>query len=406
MILDYFHLALKNLRHRGIRSWLTLIGIFIGIATVVALISLGGGLKSAILSQFGISSTEVIEVQAGGLNSYGPPGSGVVNPLTMSDVRAIERLSSVEEAIPRHIATIKTEFNDKLVIGLAIDIPEGSERELVYEIMDIEPLEGRLLEDGDTNKVVLGNNFYFEDKSGFEKSVRVGNSITINGEKYQVKGIINKKGSFIFDQIIFLNENDLKIISDYGETVDFIGVKVKNKDLVSTAENEIEDLLRDRRNVRLGEEDFEVSTPEAALSSVNQIITGIQIFIVMIAAISIIVGSIGIVNTMTTSVLERTKEIGIMKAIGAKNSDIFYQFFIEAGLLGMVGGIAGIIMGVAIGYFGTFSINIFLGASSAPEINWILIMGTFAGSFCIGAIAGIVPALHAANQRPVEALRS
>src|SRR3989338_11347155 len=123
MILDYASIAFRNLKHRGIRSWLTLIGIFIGIATVVSLISLGGGLKMAILSQFGISSTEVIEVQAGGLNSFGPPGSGVINPLTIEDVEAIERLNSVDQAIPRHIATIKTEFNDKLVIGLAIDIP-------------------------------------------------------------------------------------------------------------------------------------------------------------------------------------------------------------------------------------------------------------------------------------------
>ena len=123
MILDYFHLALKNLRHRGIRSWLTLLGIFIGIATVVALISLGGGLKSAILSQFGISSTEVIEVQAGGLNSFGPPGTGAVNLLTIDDVEAIERLSSVEEAIGRHLVTAKMEFNDALFIGIATDIP-------------------------------------------------------------------------------------------------------------------------------------------------------------------------------------------------------------------------------------------------------------------------------------------
>jgi putative ABC transport system permease protein len=253
---------------------------------------------------------------------------------------------------------------------------------------------------------VLGNNFYYEDKNGFNKQIRVGNSITINGKKYQVKGILEKKGSFIFDQIIMLNDEDLKSISDNGDNVDLIGVKVKSKDLVSTAQKEIEDLLRRRRNVKIGEEDFEVSTPEAALSTVNQILTGIQIFIVMIAAISIIVGSLGIVNTMTTSVLERVREIGIMKAIGAKNSDIFYQFLIEAGLLGMVGGLAGIIFGMGIGYLGTFSINSFLGATTSPQINWPLIIITFIGSFVIGAISGIVPAIRAANQKPVEALRS
>ncbi len=406
MFLDYASIAFKNLRRRGIRSWLTLIGIFIGIATVVSLISLGGGLRQAIVSQFGVGSTEVIEVQAGGLNSFGPPGTSVSNPLTEDDVDAISRLNSVDEAIGRKIITVRVEFNDILVIGTASNVAEGNKRDLAYEIMDIEPMEGRLLDDGDSGEVILGNNFYFEDKSGFDKAIRVGNSITLNDNKYQVVGILEKKGSFIFDSIILLNEQDIDTISTEGDNVDYIEVKVKSRDLVGAAELEIEELLRDRRDVKIGEEDFQVSTPEASLSTVNQVLTGIQVFVVMIAAISIIVGSLGIVNTMTTSVLERTKEIGIMKAIGAKNSDIFYQFFIEAGLLGLVGGAVGILFGIAIGYFGTFAINTFLGASTAPEINWILILFTFLGSFCIGAISGIVPAWRAARQRPVEALRS
>ncbi|MBM3231789.1 ABC transporter permease [Candidatus Pacearchaeota archaeon] len=406
MFLDYIHIAFKNLRRRGIRSWLTLLGIFIGIATVVSLISLGGGLRQAIVSQFGISSTEVIQVQAGGLNSFGPPGTSVTNPLTEGDVDAIERLGYVEAAIPRQIVTVKVEYNDFLEIGTATNIVDGKNRDLLYEILDIETVEGKLLDEGDNGKVVLGNNFYFEDKNSFKKEIRVGNSIIINERKFKVNGILKKKGSFIFDQIIILNDNDLRSISAYGDSVDLIAVKVKNKELVASAEKDIENLLRDRRKVKVGEEDFEVSTPQAALSTVDQVLTGIQIFVVMIAAISIVVGSLGIVNTMTTSVLERTKEIGIMKAIGAKNSDIFYQFFIEAGLLGLVGGTLGILFGIVIGYFGTFSINSFLGAATTPEISWTLITFTFLGSFIIGAISGIIPAIRAANQKPVEALRS
>ncbi|MEK6924895.1 MAG: ABC transporter permease [Nanoarchaeota archaeon] len=406
MFLDYTSIAFKNLKRRGIRSWLTLLGIFIGIATVVSLISLGGGLRQAIVSQFGVGNTEVIEVQAGGLNSFGPPGTSVTNPLTDDDVEAIGRIGSVDEAIGRNIVTVRAEFNDVLLIGSATNIPDGSKRDLTYEIMSIEPMEGRLLDDGDSGEVVLGNNFYFEDKSGFDKAVRVGNTITINERKYQVIGVLEKEGSFIFDSIILLNEDDLNSISDERDTVDFIEVKVKSREMIDSAEQDIEELLRDRRDVKIGEEDFEVSTPEASLATVNQVLTGIQIFVVMIAAISIIVGSIGIVNTMTTSVLERTKEIGIMKAIGARNSDIFYQFFIESGLLGLVGGTLGILFGILIGYFGTFAINSFLGAATAPEISWVLILFTFIGSFVIGAISGIVPAIRAANQKPVEALRS
>ncbi|MGV8142490.1 MAG: ABC transporter permease [Candidatus Pacearchaeota archaeon] len=406
MIRDYLLFAVRNIKRRGVRSILTLLGIIIGIATVVSLISLGDGLQNAVLSQFGISSTEIITVQAGGISAVGPPGTGVSKPLTDKDVEDIERINSVDVAIARHIETVRLEFNDKLTIGTAGDVPDGEKRKIFYDIVEIEPEYGKLLEQGDANRVVLGNNFYFADKNGFDKRIDVGDKVTINDKDYQVKGILKKKGSFIFDNIILLNEETLSEISNYGETVDLISVKVKQKDLLDETVKSIEEVLRKNRDVSKGEEDFEVSTPEGALAEVNQIITGIQIFVVMIAAISIFIGAIGIVNTMTTSVLERVKEIGVMKAIGAKNKDIFYQFFIEAGFLGLVGGIIGIIFGTALGYFGTLAINSFLGAETAPQISLFLILTTLLGSFLLGAISGIIPAITAANKNPVEALRN
>ena len=406
MIRDYLLFAFRNVKRRCSRSILTLLGIIIGIATVVSLISLGDGLQNAVLSQFGISSTEIITVQAGGISAVGPPGTGVAKPLTNEDVDSIERINSVDVAIARHIETVRLEFDDKLVIGTAGDIPTGEKRKILYEIIEIEPLYGKLLEEGDSNRVVLGNNFYFADKNGFDKKIDVGDKISINDKDYQVKGILKKKGSFIFDNIVLLNEEVLSEISNYGETVDVISVKVKQKELIDEVQESIEDVLRKNRDVSKGEEDFEVSTPQASLAEVNQIITGIKIFVVMIAAISIFIGAIGIVNTMTTSVLERVKEIGVMKAIGAKNKDIFYQFFIEAGLLGFVGGIIGIIFGTALGYFGTLAINSFLGAQTAPQISLFLILFTLLGSFLLGAVSGIIPAISAANKKPVESLRA
>ncbi|MEA3329564.1 MAG: FtsX-like permease family protein, partial [Nanoarchaeota archaeon] len=182
-------------------------------------------------------------------------------------------------------------------------------------------------------------------------------------------------------------------------------VKVKDKDLLDKAKEDIEKLLRNRRDVKEGEEDFEVSTPDAMLNQVNSILNAIQIFIVIIASIAIFVGAIGIVNTMATSVVERKKEIGIMKSIGARNSHIFMQFFIESGFMGLVGGILGVIVGLGIGYFGTVALNNFVGATTKPEINIPLIFIALVGSFLVGAIAGIIPAMNAARQNPVEALR-
>jgi putative ABC transport system permease protein len=405
MIKDYFWLGIKNLRRRGIRSWLTLLGIVIGIAAVVSLISLGDGLKMAVNSQFGISETEVLTIQAGGLSGYGPPGTGVTKPLTEDDAEAIERLSVVEVAIPRNIETLKIEFNDKSKIGYAASIIEGEKRQYIYDIMDLEAESGRLLKDGDSSKVVLGHGFS-EDTNGFDKAIEVGNKILVQDKEFQVVGILKKKGSFIMDNALLMDDTPLREISGSGTAVDIIAVKVKSKDLMERARVDVERVLRQRRDVKEGEEDFQVSTPEATLGTVNQILNGIQAFIVLIAFASILVGAIGIINTMTTSVLERRRDIGVMKAIGAKNSDIFLQFFIESGLLGLIGGIIGVLIGLVLGITGTLVINNFLGVTTFPKINFVLVFSALIGGFVIGSMAGIAPAMSAAGQRPVEALRS
>ncbi len=404
MLKDYFKYAIGNLRKRKLRSWLTLIGIFIGIAAVVALIGLGDGLKNAISSQFGISTTEVLTIQASGFTGAGPPGSGVVRPLTLDDVDAIKSLSLIQSSIPRNIESGKIEYNDRLVFGILFSIPDGEDRKFSYETLDLELEEGRLLRDGDVDRVVLGYNFHTPD-FGFDESINAGDTITIQGEKFEVVGIIKKKGSFIFDNAVQMNEEPLRDLFNTGEDVDVIVARVKSKEYLEEAKLDVEKLLRKRRDVKMGEEDFTVQTPESALETVNQVLTGVQIFIAIIAGISILVGAIGIINTMLTAVMERKKQIGIMKAIGAKNSDIFLLFLIESGTLGLVGGFIGVILGTLMSFFGTIGINSLIGAEAAPQINFILIISALIGGFLIGAIAGIIPALRAARQEPVDALR-
>lgn len=405
MNLDYFILALKNLKHRGVRSWLTLLGIFIGVAAVVSLIGLGSGLQAAVSSQFGISATEVITVQAGGINSFGAPGSGAANRLTNADVRAIESLSSVDFAIGRNIETFKVEHNDIVVFNAGFGIQEGERGKWSYEMQDIEAGDGRLLRTGDVKKVLLGWNYGQGDKSGFEKAVQVGNKIKLNDETFRVIGIIKKKGSLIIDNAIVISVSDLDGLVDNEDYVDVVSVKVKRSDLMDEAAEDITKLLRERRDVDEGEEDFEVSTPEAMMETVNSVLGGVQAFIIIVASISILVGALGIVNTMTTSVLERRKEIGIMKAIGAKNGQVFMQFFFESGMLGFIGGLVGVVFGTLISVVGIIGINSFIGSELSPVIDFVLIGGALAGSFVVGAVAGIAPAMSAAKQNPVEALR-
>ncbi|MCD4759282.1 ABC transporter permease [archaeon] len=406
MIKDFFSLALKNLKSRGIRSWLTLLGIFIGITAVVSLISLGNGLQLAVASQMGLASNELITVQAGGITGYGPPGSTVVEPITKGDARAIERLSSVEIAVRQNIKSAKVEFNDVVNFRYVGSVSnKEEERDLMQTRANAGPIMGKLVGENDFGKVTLGYNFYDKSEEWGGEAIIPGDTILINDERFEVIGIREKVGSLISDNAVSMLEEDMEDLFEYGNIADLIIVKPKSEDLMDKTKADIEKLLRQRRGVKEGEENFEVSTPESALATINSVLEGVQIFILIVASISIFIGLIGIINTMTTSVMERKKEIGITKSVGARNEHIFSQFFIESSLLGLIGGLAGAIFGTFIGFAGTYGINNLLGTELVPNIDFVLIFLTLLGSFLIGGIAGIIPAMKAAKQNPVEALR-
>lgn len=404
MITDYFVLAWKNLKHRGVRSWLTLLGIFIGVTAVVSLIGLGNGLEMAVSSQFGISSTELITIQASG-GGFGPPGTGTVKSLTKDDFRAVEDVPGLKRIVYRYIRPIQLEYNDNLVFGYVGDLPDGPNREFIYEQLDTGAVDGRLLKDGDFGKVLLGYNFYV-DKVGLGKAVTAGRNVEINGKEFDVIGLVEKKGSFIFDNVVFMNREDMVDLLDLDDEIDAIVAQPNDVNDMAQLKIDIEKALRKSRDVKEGEEDFTVETPEASRGTINGILGGIQAFIIIVASISIFIGALGIVNTMTTSVLERRRDIGIMKSVGARNEDIFMQFFIESSLLGLVGGFVGVVCGELIGYFGTLGISNWLGADIRPVVDFVFIGLVLLGSFVIGGIAGISPAMNAARQNPVDALRS
>jgi putative ABC transport system permease protein len=208
MIGDFFSLSFKNLKHRGIRSWLTLLGILIGVAAVVSLISLGDALKLTIGNQFGIANTELITVQAGGMSNQGPPGSYVVNPLTTDDVEKIKKLGSVKRAVRRNIGNVQVEYNDKMSYSYLASIPDGDDREFIYDQIDENPVTGRFLKDSDSHKVFLGYSFY-NQADFWGKEIIPGKTILLNGEEFEVMGILDKTGSFIFDGCVYMNQKDM-----------------------------------------------------------------------------------------------------------------------------------------------------------------------------------------------------
>ena len=404
MLKDYFLFSFSNLRSRRLRSWLTMIGIFIGIAAVVALIGLGEGLRGAINAQFGFLGADIISVTASG--GFGPPGTGVVNHLTEKELDSIKEIPGIEAAAGRILEPGKLVFNDKVVFGYAASLPEGEGREVMEHVMNMKAEKGRLLEDGDSGVVLLGHSFSEEDNP-FGKPLSPGAKVEIQDEEFKVIGIMEKKGNFQIDGAVFLNEDDLRDLVDrQGDDYDIIAARFNKNADVNEIRKDIEKGLRKVRDVEEGEEDFSVETPSSILETVNSTILAVQIFVYIIAGISLLVGGIGIMNTMYTAVVERTKEIGIMKSIGARNSAIFTLFFIESGFLGSVGGIIGAIIGFSFAKGLAFIGRLVLGSDLiAAKIGFGLIFGALFFSFVMGSFFGTLPAYQASKLNPVDALR-
>ena len=401
---DFFSLAFGNLKHRGLRSWLTILGIFIGIAAIVALISLGDGLRGAVTGQFASLDTDKLIVQSA-ITGFGPPGSTAVKKLSEHDIKIIESVPGVDEVVGRLVRVGKIEYNKVAGFGYLISIPQDKVKaEIVWDVVNVKAAEGKLLSTTDKWKVVVGSTY--AETEDYGKKIRVGSNIKINGEEFEVVGILEKASNFIINSAVLMNEEDMKQTLNIGDEWDMIAVQLKDKNQAEEVANAIERKMRDDRNLKEGEEDFSVQTPLQAISSVNTILDIINIVIAGIAGISLVVGAIGITNTMYTSVLERTREIGIMKAIGAKNSDIMSIFLIESGLLGLVGGIIGVMLGLAMAFGASSAAGAFLGGVDFNiKFSMPLIFGSLGFAFIMGVGAGILPAMQASKLKPVEALR-
>lgn len=405
MIWDYFFLAFNSIRKRKLRSWLTLLGIFIGIAAVVSLISLGEGLRTAITGQFGSLSVDTLTVQ-NAETGFGPPGSTAIKKLTEHDLKLIESVNGVKIVILRLIRVVKVEYNKELKFSYIGSLPEDKEHlDFIYENLNTEMQVGRLMTLNDHGKVILGSNFASKDEFG--KIIQVGSNILIQGKNFQVAGILKPGSSALLNGVIMMFEKDMNDLLNIGDEIDLIVVRVEKKDNIENVARDIENKIRKDRNEKVGEEDFTVQTPVQSLAAVNTILNIINLIVVGIASISLIIGGVGIANTMYTSILERTREIGVMKAIGAKNSDILSLFVIESGLFGLIGGIAGAIFGISLSYLVSASANSYFGQNILIfNISWPLLISAIGFSFFIGILAGLIPSYQASKLKPVDALRA
>jgi len=404
-VLDLARIAASGLLRRKVRSYLTILGIFIGIAAIVSLISLGQGLQTAVLESFSGFGPDLLFVTAKS-PGFGPPGAASVASLDETDIAVVEDVSGVAVAAKRTIRSARIAFKDRIDVTFVTNIPDDPKaRDLVLGAFRAQAAQGRLIEPNEGRRVTVGSRFG-DDDSPLGQALAPGKDITINDVEFKVVGVLKRTGQPTGARVILMPEAEFERLFDARDEVGGIAVRVQpGADPVRVAED-ISKALRQHRNLETGREDFDIQTPASLLESVNTVLTIVQAVLVGIGAISLLVGGIGVMNTMYTAVLERIREIGVMKAIGGRNSDIFTLFFLESGMLGTVGGVIGIMLGIALSKSVEIISTQLLGTTLVQvQYSVWLITGALAFSFVVGSISGTLPALQAAKIPPVEALR-
>lgn len=402
-ILESFKMATSTLVANKMRSSLTMLGIIIGNASVIAMVGVGEGAKNLASEQFESLGPNVLFVVPGSEESrrttFNRPKT-----LVWSDAIAIaEQVPSVKEVAPQiagnQLITYRNLNANEQVIGTT---PE------YLTVRSFEVARGRFFSDLDVKRnqrvAVLGSEMaekFFPQQNPLGKKIRVKN---INLE---IIGVLEAKGAFLGsnqDRVVYLPLTTMasQIVGDtspYGTQVGFISVAAKDEDSIRAASLQIENLLRLRHNIT-GEDDFGVQTQKDVLQIVDTITSGLTVLLAAIAGISLLVGGIGVMNIMLVAVTERTKEIGLRKAVGAKEGDILWQFLIEATILSAAGGAIGTVVGV--------TTIVLVGAVSplAPTISPIAIVLAVGVSGAIGLSFGVFPARAAAKLDPIVALRS
>ncbi len=400
----YIKIAWKEIRRRKLRSFLTLIGVIIGISAIVSLITLGQGLENAIEEQLSALGNDKLFITAKG-NTLTPGISTDAVKIDEDDLEFLRDIDGVKKATGAIFSTADIEFNNLVRFNFISGMPTDlEERKLIGEAQSYTIARGRTLDKGDKFKVVVGHS-YSEDIM-YEKELDVGDKILIKNREFKVIGILEKIGSPPDDQSVLIPIDTYQEIFDSGEELGLLVAQSEAGEDVSKIGKRIEEEMREFRGLEEGKEDINVETPIELAAGFTNILNIVKLVIVGIAGISLLVGGIGIMNTMYTSVLQRTKEIGIMKALGAQNKDILWLFIVESGFYGLIGGVLGIALGFG---FAKFVEQVFILAVGPAflsiQVDYLLLIGTLAFAFFVGTLSGIAPARQASKMDPVESLR-
>jgi putative ABC transport system permease protein len=413
---DIVLFSIHSLGRRKLRSWLTVLGVVIGVAAVVALVSIAGGAQRGISQQMGSFGADIITIspgvsRAGGGFQMGggePPEGGLFrggdqseSALFETDVKAVKSVSGVL-------------YVDGIVAGRATAIFQSKNSSVSVEGVDTtswglmettQTDSGRYLASGDDNAVVLG---YRVANDIFPK-IGLNSGLILKYENssatFRVVGILKQSGQT--DGNVFIPKQQAKNLLDLDQDkVSSITVKAASQTEVETVAAKINATLLITHHVTEAKKDFTITTLQSMQASMSSVSNTMVMFIGGIAAISLVVGGIGIANTLFMSVIERTREIGILKALGASNSDIMKLFLVEAGFIGLAGGAIGALFGViASGIISEIGLRIMGLTGGGGYVSIDLIVFVLLFSFFVGIASGIFPARMASKLQPTEALR-
>lgn len=409
-------LAWNILIHSKLRSWLTIVGIIIGIASVISILSISSGAQQELQSRLSGLGADLVTVSPGYTRAMGfGMGNGMgggrggfdsqsssdeQENLTKKDVLAIKLVDNVKLVMGTVSGREDMKYNAKTAEVSITGVDEEVWKDITTETLS----EGRFLNMGDSNSIVIGDSIA---ENTFE-GITLNRQVDINGKAFKVVGILENSRSVYMP----IDQARLVLEDVGGDNFDSITVKIDNIDdeeLYQTTLDLIEKrLMLSRGILNEKDKDFSISDSKSMQETFSETMRTMSLFLGAIAAISLLVGAIGIANTMFTSVLEKTREIGIMKAIGAKNKDILSIFLINSGMIGFVGGIGGVLLGMigaslisSLVSGGTGITRMFSGGT----VSFGLIVIMFIFSIVIGMVAGAIPAYRASKLKPVDALR-
>ncbi|MCK4650260.1 ABC transporter permease [Candidatus Pacearchaeota archaeon] len=391
--------SLNNIRKSKVRSILTILSIFVGIATIFIFVSFGWGLYDYIDEFTSSSSADKLMIMPkGGVI----PGLDTTFKLLDSDVRAIRKTAGVYEAtgVYMNVGEIVQDDSKKYAFVMSYD----PDLPMVMELSDIEVVEGRPLRSGDSGKVTLGYNYMLKNKI-FPKAYSLNSKINVQDRDLRIVGFYEKIGNPQDDSNVYVTNDFMsELYPDKNLSYGMIIARADRDNIDDVAER-VKKKLRQHRDLDEGGEDFTVQSYANLLESYMVVLDIIIGFVILIAFISVIVSAVNTANTMITSVLERFKEIGVLKSIGARNSEIFKIFLFESGFLGFVAGVIGVFVGWGASNIGADVLDNFGYGFLSPHYSWVLFAGLIVFATFTGAISGMVPAWRASKINAVDALR-